>query len=218
MRLDVYLVQNGFFLSRSRAKDAINRGHVKLNEKVITKPSKEVNNSCTITITENAQMPKGYFKLDLIQKETGILNREDNVLDLGSSAGGFLLYASTIVAHIKGIEFSLDFKIRLEKIVAQHNNVDIIFADVFTIPINKISTKKVDVILNDMTMEPEISILALKKVLPLLKNKGKILQVLKIQKQDKEPLLSQIEAMGITINHVIEPQTQEIYVIGIKEQ
>ena len=60
--------------------------------------------------------PKGYFKLKLIQDESGILNPGDLVLDLGSSAGGFLLYASEIAGRVKGIEFSRNFRSELGKI------------------------------------------------------------------------------------------------------
>lgn len=218
MRLDTYLVEKGYFISRSSAKNAIKSGYIRINEKIITKPSKDIDDSSIIEITEKANMPKGYFKLKLIQEKTSILNKNDNVLDLGSSAGGFLLYACEIVKHIQGIEFSLDFKKKLETISSQHENVDIIFADVFTLNLKQIMNTKVDVILSDMTIEPVISILALKKVLPILKERGKILQVLKIQNQAVDPLISEIETFGITVTHIIEPQTKEIYIVGIKEE
>jgi len=79
------------------------------------------------------------------------------------------------------------------------------------------SSEKVDVILSDMTLEPADSLVALKRVLPLLKESGKLLQVIKIKKREsREPFLSKIEAMGIEILQVIEPEKQEIYVIGRK--
>lgn len=217
MRLDTYLVDMGYFSSRARAKDAIIRGNVRVGGNVVTKPSKDVSTYLLIEVVEGLDMPKGYFKLKLIQEASGIICEGDTVLDLGSSAGGFLLYASKIAEKIQGIEYSKDFHAELSKITDEHENVSVKFGDVFTLPLYEMSSEKVDVILSDMTLEPADSLVALKRVLPLLKEGGKLLQVIKIKKREsREPFLSKIEAMGIEILQVIEPEKQEIYVIGHK--
>lgn len=217
MRLDAYLVDMGHFKSRGRAKTAILAGNVKVNGVVITKVSKDVSTDDTIEVTEGLDQPQGYFKLKLIQEESEILKPGDKVLDLGSSAGGFLLFASEIAGHVRGIEFSKDFRSELGKIAHENENVDVIFGDVFTVPLNLLSEEPVDVILSDMTLEPEDSIKALSRVLPLLKVGGKLLQVIKIpKKKNPKPILSKIENLGLEIQQVINPKKQEIYVVARK--
>jgi 23S rRNA (cytidine1920-2'-O)/16S rRNA (cytidine1409-2'-O)-methyltransferase len=217
MRLDTFLVDMGYFSSRARAKDAIIRGNVKVGGNVVTKPSRDVSTDLLIEVGEGLDMPKGYFKLKLIQEASGIICEGDSVLDLGSSAGGFLLYTSQIAGKVRGIEFSKDFHAELGRITYEHENVSVRFGDVFTLPLQEISPEKVDVLLSDMTLEPMDSLLALKRVLPLLKEGGKLLQVIKMQKREKrEPIISKIEDLGVEVIQVIEPQKQEIYVIARK--
>ncbi len=95
MRLDEYLVSEGYIASRSRAQRYIERGLVKVDGVVATKQSKKVAPGSRIEIAE-ADQPEGYFKLKGIQEQSGLLHPGDAVLDIGSSAGGFLIYASTI--------------------------------------------------------------------------------------------------------------------------
>lgn len=217
MRLDTYLVDMGYFSSRARAKDAIIRGIVKVGGNVVTKPSRDVKTDLLIEVGEGLDMPKGYFKLKLIQEASGIICEGDSVLDLGSSAGGFLLYASQIAEKVQGIEFSKDFHAELDRIAHEHENVNVRFGDVFTLPLHEISAEKVDVILSDMTLEPMDSLVALKRVLPLLKRGGKLLQVIKIhRRENREPIIAKIEGLGVEVIRVIEPQKQEIYVIARK--
>jgi 23S rRNA (cytidine1920-2'-O)/16S rRNA (cytidine1409-2'-O)-methyltransferase len=217
MRLDAYLVDMDYFKSRGRAKTAILDGNVKVNGITVTKVSRDVSTEDVIEVTEGLDQPQGYFKLKLIQEESGILKLGDNVLDLGSSAGGFLLFASEIAGHVKGIEFSKGFRSELGKIAYEKENVEVMFGDVFTIPLNLLSEEPVDVILSDMTLEPEDSIKALSRVLPLLKPGGKLLQVIKIpKKKNPKPILSKIENLGLEIQQVINPKKQEIYVITRK--
>lgn len=217
MRLDAYLVDMGHFKSRGRAKTAILAGNVKVNGTAVTKASRDVSTDDIIEVNEGLDQPQGYFKLKLIQEESGILKPGDKVLDLGSSAGGFLLFASEIAGYVKGVEFSKDFRSELGKIAYEKENVEIIFGDVFTVPLNSLSKEPVDVILSDMTLEPEDSIKALSRVLPLLKTGGKMLQIIKIsKKKNPKPILSKIENLGLEIQQVINPKKQEIYVVARK--
>ena len=217
MRLDAYLVDMGYFKSRGRAKTAIQEGNVKVNSIPVTKVSRDVSTEDTIEVAEGLDQPQGYFKLKFIQEESGILKPGDNVLDLGSSAGGFLLFASEIAGHVKGIEFSRNFRSELGKIAYERENVEIMFGDVFTVPLGEISREPVDVILSDMTLEPEDSIKALSRVLSLLKEGGKLLQVIKIpKKKNPKPIVSKIENLGLEVQQVISSEKQEIYVIARK--
>jgi 23S rRNA (cytidine1920-2'-O)/16S rRNA (cytidine1409-2'-O)-methyltransferase len=217
MRLDAYLVEMGHFKSRERSKLAILAGNVKVNGIAVTKTSRDVSTDDIIEVTEGLDYPKGYFKLKLVQEESGILNPGDIVLDLGSSAGGFILFASEIAGHVKGIEFSRNFRSELGKIAYERENVEVMFGDIFTVPLNLLSKELVDVILFDITLEPEDSIKALSRVLPLLKEDGKLLQVIKSpKKKNPKPILNKIENLGFEIQKIIGSEKQEIYVVAKK--
>jgi 23S rRNA (cytidine1920-2'-O)/16S rRNA (cytidine1409-2'-O)-methyltransferase len=218
MRLDAYLVETGHFKSRGRAKTAILEGNVSVGGIIVKKPSKDISAGEEVLVKEGLDMPKGYFKLKRIQEATGMIKDKDSVLDLGSSAGGFVLYASEIAAKVRGVEFSRDFRTELQKIEHERDNVTIVFADVFRAPLKELSPEQVDVLLIDMTLEPLDSIQALERVSPLLKNGGKLLLVIKISNiEDSHPLIERVEDGGFRILNVIDPQQMEIYVIGEKE-
>jgi 23S rRNA (cytidine1920-2'-O)/16S rRNA (cytidine1409-2'-O)-methyltransferase len=218
MRLDSYLVETGIFSSRGRAKKAISNGAVRIDGEIVTKVSKDVSSLNSIEVAEGLDKPEGYFKLEEIQKQTGILEAGDRVLDLGSSAGGFILYASGIAGHITGVEFSRHFRSELGRLAYENANVDIVFGDVFSLPLVELSETPVDVIFSDMTLEPSDSLEALERVLPLLKAGGRLLQVLKLDKaRSHERWLKKMSVMGLSIVDVIEPQKHEIYIFAKKE-
>ncbi|WP_135612721.1 S4 domain-containing protein [Methanococcoides sp. AM1] len=217
MRLDTYLVEMGHFKSRARSKQAIKGGHVRIDGNVVTKASKDVSIDDTIEVDEGLDMPKGYFKLKGIQEETGLIKEGDSIIDLGSSAGGFITFASDIAGKISGLEFSHDFRSELGQLAHENENVSVTFDDVFSVPLEELSEDPVDIILSDMTLEPMDSLAALERVLPLLKDGGKVLQVIKMSKKlDRSPVLDRMEELGIEILDVLESHKQEIYVVGQK--
>ena len=214
MRLDSYLVDIGNLGSRGRAKRSIVEGHVRVNGKVVTRPSYDVAYSDRVEITEGLDRPAGYWKLKDIQEKTGIIRKGDAVLDIGSSAGGFILFTSEIASHVHGIEFSREFRTDLGKIAHERPNVTVDFGDVFTMPFGK---EKFDVLLLDITVSPLSSIKALENVLPALKSGGMLMQVLKLpKKMDKKPILMKLSDMGLEIIDVLEPEKKEAYVIARK--
>ena len=76
--------------------------------------------------------------------------------------------------------------------------MEVMFGDVFTVPLKTLSEEPFDVILSDMTLEPQDSIKALARLLPLLKENGKLLQVIKMpKKKNPKPTLSKIENLGL---------------------
>ena len=217
MRLDAYLVETGYFKSRGRAKIAILKGSVQVNGSVVKKPSKDISADSEINVAEGLDMPRGYFKLKRIQDATGVISPGDRVLDLGSSAGGFLMMSSEIASSVKGVEFSRDFDTELGKVVSEKTNVSVIFGDVFRIPLEEMSPEPVDVILSDMTLEPMDSLAALERVLPLLKENGKLLQVIKMGKEkNSKPIIAKVESLGVKVLDVLDSDRQEIYIIAQK--
>lgn len=91
IRLDKYLVEKGFFPSREKACDAISQGVVKVDAIITEKPSKIVNESSKIEITDvfNRYVSRGGLKLEKALLEFRIDFTGKTVLDIGSSTGGF---------------------------------------------------------------------------------------------------------------------------------
>lgn len=226
MRLDSYLVDTGFFKSRGRSKRAVEEGKVKLNGAVCTKPSKNITVDDTIEVEEGSDMPRGYFKIKAIHERIPLFKDGDYVLDLGSSAGGFLMFAAENIGdsgNVHGIEFSKEFRTELGKLAYENENISVMFADVFTVPFETVATAETsknglfDVLLNDMTLEPVDSVAALTRMAPLLRDGGRLLQVIKIPKhRSKSAVLRKIEEAGFTIEEIIEPERQETYIIAVK--
>lgn len=90
MRLDVYLVENGFFPSRRKAQEAITRGDVFLSGKAATKPSKEVNGE-TVTVESVGErfVSNGGYKLYKAVNDFGFSPKGLVFADIGASNGGF---------------------------------------------------------------------------------------------------------------------------------
>lgn len=94
MRLDKYLVELGYFASRSRAEDAIKRATVMVNGQVITKAGMLINANlpkAAIKIQDTAQ---GYVSRAALKLASGLEHfsidvRDKLALDLGASTGGF---------------------------------------------------------------------------------------------------------------------------------
>jgi len=91
MRLDKYLHKNYYTTSRNKAQELIINEKVKVNNKIITKPSHKVSDEDIITILEDiiyvsraAKKLKSFFDLHKI------IVKEKRSLDIGSSTGGFV--------------------------------------------------------------------------------------------------------------------------------
>jgi 23S rRNA (cytidine1920-2'-O)/16S rRNA (cytidine1409-2'-O)-methyltransferase len=181
MRLDVLLVRRGFFTSRSRAKEAIRRGFVLVNGNRVTKPSAFVDIDAKIDVLQ-PERPRGYWKLKEIDERFNLFSGNEVVLDLGSSAGGFLLYASERAKEVYGIEFSREFEEQLREIERRRQNVKVFIADAFTFDVSLLP--ELDVILHDLTLPFSSSFRAMRKFFPKLKNGGIVLFVHK--EGDKE--------------------------------
>ena len=175
MRIDKWLFVHGYFDSRSKAKEAVKRGLVRVDGKIV-KPSYNVRGDENIEIIESGK-PRGYFKLKELDEEWGIIKEGDIVLDLGSSAGGFLLYASEKAGKVVGVEVSREFEEDLRRIERSRDNVEIVIDDAFKMDTARLP--QFDLILCDLTLEPEDSFKALQRFLNKLKDNGRILFVSK---------------------------------------
>lgn len=89
MRLDVYLVENGYFESREKAKNEILAGNVLVDERRL-KPSDKIKDDATIRVIQ--RMPyvsRGGYKLEKAIDVFGIDVKDKVCLDIGASTGGF---------------------------------------------------------------------------------------------------------------------------------
>lgn len=91
IRLDQLLLNAGLVASRSRARDAIARGTVKVNGRVVTKPSSTFPVSATIEIDDPAQayVSRAALKLKAALEHFGLDPAGLECLDIGASTGGF---------------------------------------------------------------------------------------------------------------------------------
>jgi 23S rRNA (cytidine1920-2'-O)/16S rRNA (cytidine1409-2'-O)-methyltransferase len=90
-RLDQILVRLGLYESRSRARDAISRGVVLVEGKVITKPGALVSESAAISLSDPAReyVSRAALKLKAGLDAFGFDPSRDVALDIGASTGGF---------------------------------------------------------------------------------------------------------------------------------
>ena len=92
MRLDLYLSEKNIVLSRTDAKKFICAGAVRVNGKVITKPSYDIEcDDCTIEVDTSIKkyVSRGGLKLEAAL-DSFLISVEDKLaLDVGASSGGF---------------------------------------------------------------------------------------------------------------------------------
>ena len=91
MRLDNYLVEKGLFDSRTKAKQAIERGEIFVDKKKITKSSFEIkDNSVEIEhVYKSKFVSLGGFKLEKAISDFNFCVKDLVVADIGASTGGF---------------------------------------------------------------------------------------------------------------------------------
>jgi 23S rRNA (cytidine1920-2'-O)/16S rRNA (cytidine1409-2'-O)-methyltransferase len=89
-RLDVVLVDRGFFPSREQAQRAIMAGEVRVGEAVIDKASVQVAPDAMVLVEEGARyVGRGGLKLEGALRHFAISVTGKTALDIGASTGGF---------------------------------------------------------------------------------------------------------------------------------
>ena len=157
---------------------------MRVNGCAVTKPSARVSVDAEVEVL-SPEVPRGYWKLAELDREWGILGGGEAVLDIGSSAGGFLMYASEHAAVVYGIEVSTEFEQVLRGIEARRGNVRVFIEDAFTFDVSRLP--EVDVILADLTLPAKHALKALRRFLPRLKPRGRILFAAKTGLVREEP-------------------------------
>ena len=90
MRLDQYLVTCEQTFSRNKAQELIKNGYVKVNEKIIKKPSFKLSDNDSVEIlTNDKYVSRAAYKLKNYLEKYNLDFKNKLVLDIGSSTGGF---------------------------------------------------------------------------------------------------------------------------------
>ncbi len=90
-RLDVFLVNKGFYETRNKAQNAIESNDVKVNGVIINNSSHKVDENAKIEIV-SVSLPyvsRGGLKLEKAIKVFNLDLKDKTVLDIGASTGGF---------------------------------------------------------------------------------------------------------------------------------
>ena len=162
MRLDIALVQNKLIDTRTKAKAAIQQGLVFYKGQPVTKPSLDIQDISAITI-QGQIMPyvsRGGLKLEKALQVFQINLKNQIVLDIGSSTGGFTDCAlqhgaKRVIAVDVGKEQMVE-SLRLNPAITLYEQTDF-----RTIEADKISSCTVAV--------SDVSFISITKMIPKLK-------------------------------------------------
>jgi len=89
MRLDKYLVDEGYYESRNRANDAIKEGLVTVDDKK-PKASMKINENMVVQVKDSKfYVSRAARKLENFLQEYNLDMKDKRALDIGSSTGGF---------------------------------------------------------------------------------------------------------------------------------
>ncbi|MGY5861296.1 MAG: S4 domain-containing protein [Candidatus Thorarchaeota archaeon] len=223
-RLDVWLTEQGLFSSRQVAKRAIRAGGVTVDGK-LAKPSTWISGKEDVLVNNRASnTPQGYSKLMAIESalDTQFAKPGILALDIGSSAGGFLIYLAEKGAKVIGLEFSEDFIIQLNEIVKAFPEVSILMCDAFEVdPMIVCDPNELDLLLVDVTTDPNNTIALTKRFTPLLKRGGMVIVAMKIKPTSEElhVLHDKLTELGYgDIRRVVLNQSrQEVHLIAIHQ-
>ena len=89
MRLDTYLVEKLCIESRTKAQNYIKQGYVSVDGVAVTKSSFDIENQKVVLKEFKDYVSRAAFKLSNFLDEIDIVLQEKEVLDIGSSTGGF---------------------------------------------------------------------------------------------------------------------------------
>ena len=178
-RLDVLLVEKGFFSSREKAKASIMAGIVFVDGERSDKAGNMIDTEAQITVKDNIcpYVSRGGLKLEKSMKLWNAIDLNGAVcMDIGASTGGFtdcMLQNGAKKVYAVDVGYGqLDYKLRIDPRVINMEKCNIRYIDKDTIePLDFISI--------------DVSFISLKLVFPvaeaLLKDSGKLVCLVKPQ-------------------------------------
>lgn len=177
MRLDVYLVEQGLFPSREKAKQAIGAGYVLVNQKPAAKAGVLIATDDQIeVITHNLlqYVSAGGFKLEKAIRDFQFDFAGKTVLDVGASTGGF---TDCALQHNAALVYTVDVgSDQLHSSLRSHARVKV--TEQTNVKDFKLEAP-VDVVVMDLSFTSQVPVLPL---LPrFLKDKGFLISLIKPQ-------------------------------------
>ncbi len=106
-RLDEALVERGLFASRSRARDAVERGTVSVEGEIVRKPGQAVRPDAAIAVDDPARayVSRAALKLVAGLDRFGLDPAGAEALDIGASTGGFTqVLLQRGAAHVTAVD------------------------------------------------------------------------------------------------------------------
>ncbi len=179
-RIDVLLVDRGFFDTREKAKRGIMAGLVFVEQEKIMKPGEKIDVTKTITVKGDTcpYVSRGGYKLEKALKEFNINLKDKIMVDIGASTGGFtdcaLQNGAKLVYAVDVGYNQLDWKMRSHKqvISIERCNFRYATADLFTEGLPEFATI-------------DVSFISLKLILPVVKSilmeNGEVVALIKPQ-------------------------------------
>ncbi len=193
MRLDNYLVTTGLVESRNKAQNIIKDGLVSVDSVIITKSSTKITDEEIKLKDYKNYVSRGAWKLVSFLDEFKIKIKNKNILDIGSSTGGFtqvlLEFNALHVSCVDVGDGQLHQSLRQNKQISLYENQDI-----RTFKTNK----KFDLITSDVSFISLLKIidnidhLAKDKILLLFKPQ---FEVGKMVKRDKNGVVLDLKAI-----------------------
>jgi 23S rRNA (cytidine1920-2'-O)/16S rRNA (cytidine1409-2'-O)-methyltransferase len=194
MRLDQYLVTNEYTFSRNKAQEIIKSGYVKINDKIIKKPSFKIYENDKVEVVQNdGYVSRAAYKLKNYLEKYNITFENKCVLDIGSSTGGF-----TQVALESGAKKAVSVDVgsnQLHKTLRNNPKIELFEnTDIRNFAYNE----KFDVIVSDVSFISLLKIIG--KINELAKNEIILLfkpqfEVGKDVKRDKKGVVTDIKAV-----------------------
>lgn len=201
MRLDVFLFENKYTNSRTRARNLIELNQVLVNNKIISKPAFEVTENDKIDIIEDYDASLGSIKLTKALTEFNISIKNKICLDVGASNGGF---TDVLIKNGASKVYALDiaFCALPERL---KNDDRIIIKD----KTNARNISKNDFVDNIELCTIDVSFISLKLILPAIRNtisRGEIIALIKPQFEVSKKDLNK---SGIVKNKKLIPKVIE---------
>ncbi len=214
LRLDVYLVEKGYFETREKAQAAIRDGLVKVKGELVTKPSRKVSDEEEIEIGEGTlkYVSRGGLKLERAVEMFQIDLNEKRVLDVGASTGGF-----TDVALQNGADMVYAMDVGTDQLhpsLRQNEKVrSIENCHIRDFTLAHTDNEQVDVVVTD------VSFISLTQVLPYFKaflcDKGEVVALIKPQFELTEKLFIKNGIVKDFKHHV--RAIEQVFSVAIQE-
>jgi 23S rRNA (cytidine1920-2'-O)/16S rRNA (cytidine1409-2'-O)-methyltransferase len=205
-RLDVRLVELGLVASRSQAESYIKLATVKVDNVVVNKPGYQVSDYQKISLLHSTDyVGRGALKLESCAKTFKLDFKAKNILDVGSSTGGFTDYALKHGANkVIAVELGSD---QLHPILKNHPKIELHEkTDIFNV--DKFGTSSPlslsfvpDIIVIDL------SFVSLRKILVHIKDlSSKNTQIIAMVKPQFEAVELGLKHKGVIKNETIRRQ------------